>query len=91
MLKESNVGFLDISNLDEYYEDCVIGGAGAFSVPARGKAQFIDAIRKKLLLEVAGEMPAPERLLPIPISADQPRISCTIGEKMWGERWGTDH
>jgi hypothetical protein len=69
----------------------VIGGAGAFSVPARGKAQFIDAIRKKLLLEVAGEMPAPERLLPIPISADQPRISCTIGEKMWGERWGTDH
>ena len=91
MLKESNVGFLDIPNLDEYYEDCVIGGTGSFSVPARGKAQFIDAIRKKLLLEVAGKMPALERLRPIPISADKPRVSCTIGEKMWGERWGTDH
>ena len=91
MLKESNVGFLDIPNLDEYYEDCVIGGTGAFVVPARGKAQFIDAIRKKLLLEVAGKMPALETLRPIPISADKPRVSCTIGEKMWGERWGTDH
>ena len=91
MLKESNVGFLDIPNLDEYYEDCVIGGTGSFSVPARGEAQFIDAIRKKLLLEVAGKMPALERLRPIPISADKPRVSCTIGEKMWGERWGTDH
>ena len=91
MLKESNVGFLDIPNLDEYYEDCVIGGTGSFSVPARGKAQFIDAIRKKLLLEVAGKMPALERLRPIPIAADKPRVSCTIGEKMWGERWGTDH
>lgn len=91
MLKESNVGFLDIPNLDEYYEDCVIGGVGSFTVPARGKAQFIDAIRKKLLLEVAGKMPSPEGLRPIPISADKPRVSCTIGEKMWSERWGTDH
>ncbi len=91
MLKESNVGFLDISNLDEYYEDCVIGGVGSFSVPARGQAQFLDAIRKKLLLEVAGLTPEPQPLRAIPISADKPRVSCTIGEKMWGERWGTDH
>lgn len=90
MLKESNAGFLDIPNLDEYYEDCVIGGTGSFMVPARGKAQFIDAIRKKLLLEVAGNAPEPEASI-MPISADKPRVSCTIGEKMWGERWGTDH
>ena len=88
MLKESGYGFLDIPNLDEYYEDCVIGGMGAFMVPARGRAQFADAIRKKLLLEVAGFVPEPRV---IRISADKPRVSCTVGEKMWGERWGTDH
>lgn len=90
MLKEANVGFLDISNLDEYYEDCVIGGPGAFAVPARGREQFVEAIRKKLLLEVAGLMPDPAPRV-TKISADQPRVSCTIGEKMWGERWGSDH
>jgi hypothetical protein len=90
MLKEANVGFLDIPNLDEYYEDCVIGGPGAFAVPARQREQFVEAIRKKLLLEVAGRTPEPEARL-MPVSSDQPRVSCTIGEKMWGERWGTDH
>ena len=90
MLKETNIGFLDISNLDEYYEDCVIGGPGAFAVPARGREQFVEAIRKKLLLEVAGRMPEPAPRV-TKISADQPRVSCTIGEKMWGERWGSDH
>lgn len=90
MLKEANVGFLDISNLDEYYEDCVIGGPGAFAVPARGREQFVEAIRKKLLLEVAGLMPKPSPRI-TKISTDQPRVSCTIGEKMWGERWGSDH
>lgn len=90
MLKETNVGFLDISNLDEYYEDCVIGGPGAFAVPARGREQFVEAIRRKLLLEVAGLMPEPAPRV-TKISAEQPRVSCTIGEKMWGERWGTDH
>jgi hypothetical protein len=24
----------------------------------------------------------------VPASAQAPRISCTIGEKMWQERWG---
>ncbi|MGG6495389.1 UNVERIFIED_CONTAM: DUF1194 domain-containing protein, partial [Bacteroidetes bacterium 56_B9] len=26
-------GYLDLPNLDQYYEDCVIGGPGAFIVP----------------------------------------------------------
>jgi hypothetical protein len=91
MLKESNSGFLDIPNLDEYYEDCVIGGPGAFAVPARGKEQFAEAIRKKLLLEVAGKMPEAAEPHVMRASAAEPRVSCTIGEKMWDQRWGRDN
>jgi hypothetical protein len=85
MLKRPNAGTLDIENLDVYYEDCVIGGPGAFVVPIHDTAQFIDATRTKLILEVAGRQPEPRV---VPASADKPRISCTIGESMWRDRWG---
>jgi hypothetical protein len=85
MLKRSNFGTLDIEKLDVYYEDCVIGGAGAFVVPIKDRSKFIEATRTKLVLEVAGRQPE-ERV--IPASADKPRISCTIGERLWQERWG---
>ena len=39
----------------------------------------------KLMLEIAGRVPA-ARI--IPVSADKPRVSCTIGERLWQERWG---
>jgi Protein of unknown function (DUF1194) len=87
MLKEPNVSFLDIPDLDHYYEDCVIGGPGAFVVPARARAQFVEAIRKKLLLEVAGKTPSREDGHVIP-AVSPPRVSCTIGEQMWQQRWG---
>jgi hypothetical protein len=85
MLKRPNPGSLDIENLDVYYEDCVIGGPGAFVVPIHNTEQFIDATRTKLILEIAGRQPEPRVM---PASADKPRISCTIGERMWQERWG---
>jgi hypothetical protein len=85
MLKRPNPSTLDIPDLDIYYEDCVIGGPGAFVVPIREREKFRDAIRTKLVLEVAGLKPAP-RL--VPAHADAPRISCTIGERMWQQRWG---
>jgi hypothetical protein len=85
MLKRPNPGTMDIENLDVYYEDCVIGGPGAFVVPIRERAKFIEATRTKLVLEVAGRQPEPRV---IPASSQAPRISCTIGEKMWQERWG---
>jgi len=85
MLKRPNFGFMDIANLDVYYEDCVIGGPGAFVVPIHERAQFIEATRTKLVLEVAGRMPKPRI---IPASAKAPRISCTIGEERWRQRWG---
>jgi uncharacterized protein DUF1194 len=85
MLKRANVGSLDIELLDVYYEDCVIGGPGAFVVPIREREKFIEATRTKLILEIAGRQPD-ARI--VPVSADKPRISCTIGEKMWRDRWG---
>jgi hypothetical protein len=86
MLKRPNAATIDIPNLDIYYEDCVIGGPGAFVVPIRERQKFRDAIRTKLVLEIAGRTPEARV---IPASAQAPRISCTIGERMWQERWGS--
>ena len=86
MLRRPNPGTMDMENLDVYYEDCVIGGPGAFVVPIRERAKFIEATRTKLVLEIAGRQPEPRV---VPASAQAPRISCTIGEKMWQERWGS--
>jgi len=75
----------DITNLDQYYEDCVIGGPGAFVIPIREREKFKEAIRTKLVLEIAGRMPK-ERV--IPAAADAPRVSCAVGERQWQDRWG---
>jgi hypothetical protein len=85
MVKEPNSSTMDIENLDVYYEDCVIGGPGSFVVPIQGREKFKEAIRTKLVMEVAGRMP--ERQL-LPAAAQGPRVSCLIGEKMWQDRWG---
>jgi hypothetical protein len=45
-------------DLDRYYERQVIGGPGAFIVVAEDYVAFAKAILSKLLLEIAGEVPA---------------------------------
>jgi len=85
MLKEPSYSTMDIENLDFYYEDCVIGGAGSFVVPIKTREKFKEAIRTKLTLEVAGREPA-QRV--IPVAANAPRITCMIGEQLWQDRWG---
>ena len=85
MLKRPMAASMDIENLDEYYEDCVIGGPGAFVVPIKEREKFKDATRTKLVLEVAGRTP-PARV--VPVASEAPRISCMIGERMWQYRWG---
>ena len=47
------------TDLDVYYEDCVIGGPGAFVVPIKEREKFKEATRTKLVLEIAGLSPAP--------------------------------
>ena len=85
MLNRPNFGSVDISELDICYEDCVTGGPGSFVIPIRERAEFVKATRTKLVLEIASREPEARV---IPASADKPRISCTIGEKMWQDRWG---
>jgi hypothetical protein len=85
MVKEPSYSTMDIDNLDFYYEDCVIGGPGSFVVSIKDRDKFKEAIRAKLLLEVAGK--TPERRV-VPVAEKEPRVSCTIGEKIWQDRWG---
>ncbi len=85
MVKEPSYSTMDIDNLDFYYEDCVIGGPGSFVVSIKDRDKFKEAIRTKLLLEVAGR--TPERPI-VPVASKEPRVSCMIGEKIWQDRWG---
>jgi hypothetical protein len=85
MVKEPSYSTMDIDNLDFYYEDCVIGGPGSFVVSIKDRDKFKEAIRTKLLLEVAGR--TPERQI-VPVTEKEPRVPCMIGEKIWQDRWG---
>lgn len=78
-------GYLDIPDLDLYYKDCVIGGQGAFVVPAREREQFMAAIKTKILLEIAGTIP-PAPLVQ-PAQAGE-RSDCMVGETQWRNRMG---
>lgn len=78
----------DIDNLDAYYQDCVVGGRGAFVIPIKDESQFIPATRRKLILEIAGILPAFDTAAePAPMPAQSERVDCLIGERMWRERW----
>jgi len=85
MVKEPSYSTMDIDNLDLYYEDCVIGGPGSFVVTIKDRDKFKEAIRTKLLLEIAGH--TPERPV-VPAAGREPRVNCMIGEKIWQDRWG---
>jgi Protein of unknown function (DUF1194) len=85
MVKEPSYSTMDIDNLDWYYEDCVIGGPGSFVVPIKDRERFKEAIRTKLLQEVADRVPARPV---VPAAEKEPRVSCLIGEKIWRDRWG---
>jgi Protein of unknown function (DUF1194) len=85
MLKRLNYATMDIDKLDIYYEDCVIGGPGAFVIAIAERDKFVEATRTKLVLEIAERVP-PAQV--IPVAAIKPRVSCTIGERLWQERWG---
>ncbi len=85
MLKDPIGSGMDIEGLDIYYEDCVIGGPGAFVIPIKEREKFKEATRTKLLQEVAA-LPPDARA--VPASSSAPRISCLLGEQIWQQRWG---
>jgi hypothetical protein len=86
LIRPVRLAYMDIENLDWYYEDCVVGGPGSFMIPVRGPEAFIEATRTKLVLDIAS---APQ-LNPLvrKASAENPRISCYIGESLWRQRMG---
>ncbi|MEM8654482.1 MAG: DUF1194 domain-containing protein [Pseudomonadota bacterium] len=67
----------NIPDLDVYYTACVIGGTGAFVVPVIDWSEFEDAVRRKLVHEIAGQ---PERLWRAQAT---PPYNCLIGEEIW--------
>lgn len=92
MLKRPSFSMMDVGDLDAYYRDCVIGGPGAFMIPVRSIQQFPDAVRTKLLMEVAGLAPELPGISPgeppaIPTAGREP-ADCTSGEQLWRERFG---
>ena len=87
-----------LPDLDKYYQGCVIGGAGAFVVVANDFKDFARAIRRKLILEIAGLTPGDGFIIK---AAAAPLLAtyhpgqvyekgCDIGERMRGIFWDDD-
>jgi hypothetical protein len=70
MLKRPYGGW-EVEELDLYYQDCVIGGLGAFLIPVLEKSQFAESIKVKIAREIADRSQA--RALVQPAYAEQPR------------------
>jgi hypothetical protein len=85
----SLASFFDVKDLDFYYEDCVIGGPGAFIVPVLGQSQFASAILRKIILEIAGVKPVLNPMVePAQFSRNVQRSDCLLGEKLWRRYMG---
>jgi hypothetical protein len=73
-----------LADLDLYYENCVIGGPGAFIVVANSYPEFAEAVRRKLIIEIAnlsfGRGP---RLVPAQFTPYRIAPPCNIGERRW--------
>ncbi|MEL6170091.1 MAG: DUF1194 domain-containing protein [Pseudomonadota bacterium] len=79
MTRDGMYTSFNLDDLDVYYRACVIGGPGAFVIPVLDWSEFAAAVRKKLVLEIAG---LPNHVVPVQISAPA-TYDCMIGEKMW--------
>ncbi|MEM8632627.1 MAG: DUF1194 domain-containing protein [Pseudomonadota bacterium] len=68
-----------LDDLDVYYRACVIGGPGAFAIPVLTWDEFAEAVRRKLVLEIAGRDP----VIWLAQAQTPPSYDCLIGEKIW--------
>jgi Arc/MetJ-type ribon-helix-helix transcriptional regulator len=53
MLKRPDPDGSGLESLDRYFRQCVIGGPGAFLIPVTKRSQLAEAIREKIVREVA--------------------------------------
>lgn len=79
----------DVPDLDRYYAECVVGGPGSFVIPVNDWPQFPEAVRRKLVLEIAGRAPdawKPGQPPPVVRAAASAPYDCQAGEKRWRDR-----
>ena len=77
-----------LDRLDLYYEACVTGGPGSFVIPVLDWEGFAEAVRRKLVLEIA-TAPTAAEIVRVQLESLDPR-DCMVGEKMWEQlrqRW----
>jgi hypothetical protein len=75
-------GWPQMENLDWYYQDCVITGRASFIVVANDFPDFARAIRRKLVLEIAGATPIKRNTALLHLAkAKRAPIPCDAGEK----------
>jgi hypothetical protein len=75
-------GLYSIAGLDFYFEDCVIGGPGAFVVAVRNLKEFAATIERKLILEIAA-LPNQSVMLIAEVSRPK-KMDCMAGERSSG-------
>lgn len=82
-----------LSDLDKYYQGCVIGGPSAFLVVAHDFDDFAKAVQRKLVFEIAGIRP-PTNLIYVNQSTATQAVNsytyprgCDIGERLWQRRF----
>ena len=73
-----------LDDLDEYYRHCVIGGPTAFVIPVLEWSHFPQAVRRKLVLELAQQRQVPAVRANL-IRVGSPDYDCLIGEKIWDD------
>ncbi|MEM6388138.1 MAG: DUF1194 domain-containing protein [Pseudomonadota bacterium] len=71
-----------ITDLDEYYRACVVGGPGSFVVPVSSWDEFTQTVRQKLVLELASNPTVPKRAAFKATRLDG-TVDCMIGERIW--------
>ncbi len=79
-----------IPDLDVYYEECVIGGNGAFLLKVSDVSHFADAILRKLVVEILGAEVSELQPFELPLRRviDRGGYNCFVGEEMQERRIG---
>lgn len=68
-------------DLERYFEECVIGGPGAFVLSAHSREEMADTVLRKLLIEISDREPAAR-----PVLAEYEPVDCLIGERLARKR-----
>ncbi len=82
MTREGMGSQFHLPDLDLYYKNCVIGGPRSFVIPVQEWDAFPEAVRRKLVLELASAPPPVHRVAAIQVQSGG-FYDCLVGEKIW--------